>query len=956
MARIKNSSQGGTLKIWICLMVFLTIVGGILAFFIGRSLTLTLCQGANIFSGGLDFIAFSKKILASTYIEYGDPRVLGACAVAFIVPFAFGLVNISRMMKGNFDTGNEHGKDRLATEKEAGSLRDHKFFFNNFLHTQLSGLPLSGWNKKLQKAQDAKNFNSICIGISGLGKTFKLSKPNILQSTGVAVDYVWCGWLNVFEHFEYSVTNSRLLSSIPLLPQVSRALANAKRGYDKVKMDRLRKRAEKLGIGEGFDAVVSDPKGDNVRDMGWLHEKAGQKVKVFDLVDPDKSHGYNPLSYIRTEDVEIVDLNNISFEVSGYLANNECPHYPINMRQTTLTVDNPHSVSGLNTKRYKMTADLLHEYVDAGIIAKKREELNGYLMAGAFEGESCEDDVRFLVNASHASIEDLDFYLKQAIQKDMPEGWDCSKTLEAALVEGNLGSNKLTVRIRIESRHDQGQSGRVAVKISDGFIVDNLICGRALNFSPSDTLQNTERIYLDNESSEVVWEWSDLSEAGESVVEGSYPMIECLVEGHLATMRVPNGVDLTKTVNTLVNNLGGTEAPANNQDPFWEDAKRLCFMSLISYLFEAYEEKYRNLPQMIELLDDVMPNNGDPSAPSRVRSMMDIWEYGEYNSNDNAAGENDMRSIFTRKTTKTPQGPHPRSRSLAVHCFRAFANAAPDTVRSIVISCQAALVNALSPQIKRILEYDELEIDTLGDPDQKQVLYLIINDNDATFAFLTSLLVQQAIELNMTKAYKKYGGKLPRHVHLELDELKNIGKIPSLVQASATVRSRNMSIAMYYQSESQVKEQYGENGAKTLFDNCSTWFFLGAQYAETLKMISDKLGNETVYSRIFTHSYNNGGTSTSEQIQGSQRALKSAAELNCMPSDMMISFVYGSHPIYDQKIDTRSHPLYAYIDGVDQSKLKRGDVRKRSLREPIPRFPVRFDYTKDIGSLSEEAS
>lgn len=39
--------------------------------------------------------------------------------------------------------------------------------------------------------------------------------------------------------------------------------------------------------------VVLDPKGEIVRDVGYLLEKSGYEVKVLDLINMEKSHCYN---------------------------------------------------------------------------------------------------------------------------------------------------------------------------------------------------------------------------------------------------------------------------------------------------------------------------------------------------------------------------------------------------------------------------------------------------------------------------------------------------------------------------------------------------------------------------------------------------------------------------------------------------------------------------------------
>ena len=47
--------------------------------------------------------------------------------------------------------------------------------------------------------------------------------------------------------------------------------------------------------------VILDPKGEILRDVGYLLEKKGYKIKILDLVNPKLSHCYNPLKYLKDD-------------------------------------------------------------------------------------------------------------------------------------------------------------------------------------------------------------------------------------------------------------------------------------------------------------------------------------------------------------------------------------------------------------------------------------------------------------------------------------------------------------------------------------------------------------------------------------------------------------------------------------------------------------------------------
>lgn len=53
--------------------------------------------------------------------------------------------------------------------------------------------------------------------------------------------------------------------------------------------------------------VVLDPKGEILRDTGYLLEQQGYEIKVLDLINTGRSHGYNPFVYLR-DDKDVLKL------------------------------------------------------------------------------------------------------------------------------------------------------------------------------------------------------------------------------------------------------------------------------------------------------------------------------------------------------------------------------------------------------------------------------------------------------------------------------------------------------------------------------------------------------------------------------------------------------------------------------------------------------------------------
>ena len=151
------------------------------------------------------------------------------------------------------------------------------------------------------------------------------------------------------------------------------------------------------------------------------------------------------------------------------------------------------------------------------------------------------------------------------------------------------------------------------------------------------------------------------------------------------------------------------------------------------------------------------------------------------------------------------------------------------------------------------METDELELDTLGD--SKTALFVIISDTDSTFNFVAALMYSQLFNLLYDKADDFYGGRLPVHVRLILDEFANIGQIPNFDKLIATIRSREISASIILQSQSQLKTIY-KDAADTIVGNCDSTLFLGGKEKSTLKEISELLGKETI--DLYNQSENRG--------------------------------------------------------------------------------------------------
>lgn len=212
------------------------------------------------------------------------------------------------------------------------------------------------------------------------------------------------------------------------------------------------------------------------------------------------------------------------------------------------------------------------------------------------------------------------------------------------------------------------------------------------------------------------------------------------------------------------------------------------------------------------------------------------------------------------------------------------------------------------------MEYDELELDKLGD--RKTAFFIIISDTDDTFNFIVAMAYSQLFNLLCDKADDVYGGRLPVHVRCLLDEMANIGQIPKLEKLIATIRSREISACIVLQAQSQLKAIYRDN-MDTIIGNCDTTLFLGGKEKSTLKEISEILGKETI--DTFNTSDTKGNSPSygiSHQKLGKE--LMSQDELAVMDGAKCILQLRGVRPFFSDKYDITQHKNYKYLSDYDK--------------------------------------
>jgi len=383
---------------------------------------------------------------------------------------------------------------------------------------------------------------------------------------------------------------------------------------------------------------------------------------------------------------------------------------------------------------------------------------------------------------------------------------------------------------------------------------------------------------------------------------------------------VRNEADILKFVDTLIAN---TKGEGKESDPFWTKAETLLYCALIAYIIFEGPVEDRNLNTLVDMIGGMEVKENDENFMNAVDYM--------------------FKGLEKRKPN-----------CFAVKQYNKYKLASGKTAKSILISCGARLAPFDIPQLREIMSYDELGLDRLGD--RKTALFFIISDTTPTYNFLVALAFSQMFNLLCERADNKYGGRLPHHVRVLWDEAANTGQVPNLEKLVAVIRSREISLCLFYQQMAQCKAIYKDN-AETILGNMDSVIFLGGRESSTIKEISENwLGKATISmdtegrSRGQSESYN-------QNTQRLGRELMTPAELATMPGDRCILQLRGLPPFYSPKYDLKRHPNYKYTAEADKKRnafdLSKIIKRRMDRLDPQEEYTV-YEATGDDAPLIDE--
>lgn len=322
----------------------------------------------------------------------------------------------------------------------------------------------------------------------------------------------------------------------------------------------------------------------------------------------------------------------------------------------------------------------------------------------------------------------------------------------------------------------------------------------------------------------------------------------------------------------------------DSRDAFWYNAELNLLKALVLYVSLEMPPESRNLGQVYELL-----------TSENERSLTRIM--------------NSVKREHPNAFTGEMMPPSP-----AFAPFSIFMQAS-ETVRTSVIIGLGSKLQVMQAQLVRsITSYDEIDLELPGK--QKCAYYCIISDQDSTFEFLSSLFFSFLFIrlIRYADAYGK-GGVLDTKVKFILDEFPNACSILDFTKKCSTIRSRGVSVAVFFQNIGQMRNRYPDDQWQEILGSCDTTVFLGCTDMLTANYFSERLGTASVEveseaRELNTMHITNYTPRFRKTNSLGRRQLLTPDEVLRLQPDEELIFVRGQKVLRAQRFDYSKHPDY----------------------------------------------
>ena len=326
-----------------------------------------------------------------------------------------------------------------------------------------------------------------------------------------------------------------------------------------------------------------------------------------------------------------------------------------------------------------------------------------------------------------------------------------------------------------------------------------------------------------------------LRDLGESLIKMGYKLqVLNLVDlKHSMTYNpltyADNQLEIMHFADSLIDSdiTGKASSKDSKQDPFWNNAAGALLQAIIFFVKEFLPPEDQTMASVIDIYNiiNISPSNFDDAITLVNHGKLLSSDY-YLTPTDNTIGS----SLFNWAQKKSP-------RSQAAKMWDSIANwqDSEKTWISIYSILGAALSRYSLTDVADLTSSNQIDFSALLEP--KTALFILYDDADSSKNFISDTLYTQLFSY-LYNAARSSGNRLPVKVRFFLDDFKNI-HIPNFDDYLATARSRNISICMMLQNESQLVAKFHEN-ASSVIGNCAAYLLTGTTDLEMAEIASKR--------------------------------------------------------------------------------------------------------------------
>lgn len=303
-------------------------------------------------------------------------------------------------------------------------------------------------------------------------------------------------------------------------------------------------------------------------------------------------------------------------------------------------------------------------------------------------------------------------------------------------------------------------------------------------------------------------------------------------------------------------------------DHFWDNAEMNLLKALILYVDNEMEPPKRNIGEVYNLI-----------------TKMD---------------EKTLEKIFAIL-------PHTHPAKAPFNIYQRGEGAKP----GIIMGLGTRLQVLQNQEIYNVTAWNDIDL-TL--PGQKKCAYFVItNEQDSTFEFLSSLFFSFLFIKLANFAKSCDNRKLQKPVNILLDEFPNIGLIPDFNKKISTVRKYDINISIIFQNLAQMKNRYPEDVWQEIIGNCDVQLFLGCTDELTAEFIAKRTGIATINTQNIAKQYHT--LRISDYVpeyrnteSDNQRYVMTPDEVLRMGLNEELIILRGQKVLKAEKMDYTKHP------------------------------------------------